>query len=106
LSAGQRQRIGLARALLGSPRLLILDEPNSNLDAEGETALVEALRSARAGGATVIVISHRPSLLVDASLVAVLVDGQLQHFGARDEVLAKIVPKARPALMEVSRGTA
>lgn len=106
LSAGQRQRIGLARALLGSPRLLILDEPNSNLDNDGETALVEALRSARAGGATVIVISHRPALLVDANLVAVVVDGQLQHFGARDEVLAKIVPKARPALMEVSRGTA
>jgi PrtD family type I secretion system ABC transporter len=106
LSAGQRQRIGLARALLGLPRLLILDEPNSNLDADGETALIEALRSARAGGATVIVISHRPSLLVDANLVAVVIDGQLQHFGARDEVLAKIVPKARPALMEVSRGTA
>ena len=106
LSAGQRQRLGLARALLGAPRLLILDEPNSNLDSEGEAALVEALRTARAGGATVIVISHRPSLLVDANMVAVLVDGQLQHVGPRDEVMAKIVPKARPALMEVSRGTA
>jgi PrtD family type I secretion system ABC transporter len=106
LSAGQRQRIGLARALLGSPRLLILDEPNSNLDTDGEAALVDALRSARAGGATVIVISHRPSLLADANLVAVVVDGQLQHFGARDEVLAKIIPKARPALIEVTRGTA
>jgi ABC-type protease/lipase transport system fused ATPase/permease subunit len=52
------------------------------------------------------VISHRPSLLADANLVAVVVDGQLQHFGARDEVLAKIIPKARPALIEVTRGTA
>ncbi|MFT3847435.1 MAG: ATP-binding cassette domain-containing protein [Propionivibrio sp.] len=94
LSAGQRQRIGLARALLGRPRLIVLDEPNSNLDAEGEIALLEALRSARLGGATIVMIGHRPSMLMDADLIAVLVDGQLQHFGSRNEILEKILPRS------------
>lgn len=94
LSAGQRQRIGLARALLGRPKLVVLDEPNSNLDAEGEIALLEALRTVRRGGATIVMIGHRPSLLMDADLIAVLVDGQLQQFGSRDEILAKILPSS------------
>lgn len=106
LSAGQRQRIGLARALLGEPRLVVLDEPNSNLDTEGEAALVEAMRRARAGGATIITISHRPSLLADADLIGVVVDGQMQNFGPRDEVFQKIVPPSRPALVEAPRGAA
>jgi PrtD family type I secretion system ABC transporter len=106
LSAGQRQRIGLARALLGEPSLLILDEPNSNLDAEGEAALLEALRRARAAGATIIMVGHRPSLLADADLIGVVVDGQLQHFGTRDEIIPKIVPKPRALLTEVSHGVA
>lgn len=108
LSAGQRQRIGLARALLGAPRLVVLDEPNSNLDAEGEQALLLAVQRLRETGATVIMVSHRPSLLAGADMLGVLVDGQLQHFGPRDEVLAKIQPKPtgpRP-LAEVPRGVA
>lgn len=107
LSAGQRQRVGLARALLGEPRLVVLDEPNSNLDADGEAALVLAVQRVRASGATVVMISHRPSLLADADMIGVVVDGQIQHFGPRDEVLAKIQPKpAGRALAEVPRGVA
>jgi len=96
LSAGQRQRVGLARALLGRPRLVVLDEPNSNLDTEGEQALVSAMREAKADGMTMIVISHRPSLLADADLIGVVVDGQLQQFGRREDVMQKIQPAAAP----------
>ncbi|HSG23465.1 MAG TPA: ATP-binding cassette domain-containing protein, partial [Azonexus sp.] len=104
LSGGQRQRIGLARALFRQPRLIVLDEPNSSLDNEGEAALLKAVSSARAAGSTIVMISHRPSALAGADMLAVLVDGQLQHFGPRDEVLAKVQPPApvRP-LSEVKR---
>ncbi len=104
LSGGQRQRIGLARALFRQPRLIVLDEPNSSLDNEGEAALLKAVNSARAAGSTIVMISHRPSALAGADLLAVMVDGQLQHFGPRDEVLAKVQPPApvRP-LSEVKR---
>ena len=104
LSAGQRQRVGLARALLGNPKLVVLDEPNSNLDSDGERALVQAVKSVRDSGATVVMVSHRPALLAEADLLGVVVDGQLQHFGLRDEVLSKLQSKqgARP-LSEVPR---
>lgn len=96
LSGGQRQRIGLARALFEKPRLLILDEPNSNLDNEGEQALVSAILAARSYGATVVMISHRPSLLAACDYIAVLSEGRLAQFGPREEILSKLKAGAQP----------
>jgi PrtD family type I secretion system ABC transporter len=87
LSGGQKQRIGLARALYGNPVLLILDEPNSNLDAAGSTALNLAVRQAKADGIAVIVMSHRPVGIAECDLILVLEDGVAKAFGPRDEVL-------------------
>jgi PrtD family type I secretion system ABC transporter len=95
LSGGQRQRIGLARALFRQPRLIVLDEPNASLDAEGDTALLQAIGRARDAGSTIVMITHRPSALAGADRLAVLVDGQLQHFGPREEVLARMQPQAQ-----------
>lgn len=91
LSAGQRQRVALARALYGEPFLVVLDEPNSNLDAEGEQALSEAILSVRARGGIVIVVAHRPSALASVDLVLMMADGRMQAFGPKDEVLAQIL---------------
>jgi PrtD family type I secretion system ABC transporter len=91
LSAGQRQRIALARALYGDPFLLVLDEPNSNLDADGEKALVAAILKVKARGGIVIVVAHRPSVLSAADKVAAISNGQLAAFGPRDDVLRKIL---------------
>ncbi|MBL8575330.1 MAG: type I secretion system permease/ATPase [Hyphomicrobiaceae bacterium] len=91
LSAGQRQRIGLARALYGEPFLVVLDEPNANLDAEGETALMKAVRSVRDRGGVVVVMAHRPSALAEVDLVLVIKDGKQVMFGPKDEVLKKAV---------------
>ena len=90
LSGGQRQRIALARALYGNPKVLILDEPNANLDTEGEQALAEALTKAKKSGQAIVVISHRASLLSIVDNVAVLKDGVLLRFGERDTVLAEL----------------
>jgi len=99
LSAGQRQRIGLARALYGDPKLIVLDEPNSNLDDVGEAALVQAILGLRERRATVVLISHRPSVLKVVDKVAVIKDGQVEAYGPRDEVLAKILkPKPVPMM--------
>jgi ATP-binding cassette subfamily C protein len=92
LSGGQRQRIALARALYGNPFLVVLDEPNSNLDAEGEAALTRAVCGIRARGGIAIVIAHRPSALAGVDLVLVLANGQAQAFGPKDEVLKKVTP--------------
>ena len=103
LSAGQRQRIGLARALYGKPFLVVLDEPNSNLDAEGEEALAKAIQSVRARGGIVMCVAHRPGVLAVVDTIAVVGNGQITAFGPRDEVLQKAVkpqpgqPAAAPA---------
>lgn len=103
LSGGQRQRIGLARAIYGSPKYLVLDEPNSNLDDQGERELVEAIRRIKAGGATVIVITHRTMVLQCVDKILVMRDGAAQSFGPRDQVLAALAapqdkkPALRPA---------
>jgi PrtD family type I secretion system ABC transporter len=92
LSVGQRQRIGLARALYGDPALVVLDEPNSNLDAEGETALSNAILALKERKATVVVVAHRPSAITHVDKLLMLVDGETRAFGPRDEVLNKIAP--------------
>ena len=94
LSAGQRQRIGLARALYKNPFLVLLDEPNSNLDAAGEAALSQAICDIRQRQGIAIVIAHRPSALTQVSHVLVMRDGKMDMFGPRDEILLKITPPA------------
>ncbi|TVR81028.1 MAG: type I secretion system permease/ATPase [Rhodospirillales bacterium] len=97
LSGGQRQRIGLARALYRQPRLLVLDEPNANLDTDGETALQRAILNAKGWGATVILVTHAPRVLAPADKLLVLQDGQVRLFGPREEVLAKLSPPTAAA---------
>lgn len=94
LSAGQRQRLALARALYGEPFLVVLDEPNSNLDAVGDSAVTDAIRSVRRRGGIAIVIAHRPSALAGVDAVLAMANGQTQALGPRDEVLRKIVKPA------------
>jgi ABC-type protease/lipase transport system fused ATPase/permease subunit len=87
-SAGQRQRIGIARAVYGEPPILVLDEPNSNLDQEGEAALATTLSFLKAKGKTVVLVTHRPSALAHVDKVLLLMAGQVAAYGPRDEVLA------------------
>ena len=94
LSPGQRQRIALARALYRAPRLLALDEPNSNLDGEGEEALGAALEEASARGITVLVVAHRMAVVRSVRKLLLLNDGVMQAFGNRDEVLARLTQSA------------
>jgi ATP-binding cassette subfamily C protein len=108
LSAGQRQRLGLARALYGNPFLVVLDEPNANLDAEGEGAVTQAIRNVRERGGIAIVIAHRPSVLSAVDLLIVMRNGTVAAFGPRDEVLAKTVaphPRAAGPVSAKATGT-
>ena len=101
LSAGQRQRVALARALYRDPFLVVLDEPNSNLDSEGEEALTQAILGVRQRGGIVIVVAHRPSALASVDLVLVMAKGSAIGLGPKDEILSKVLaptPAARPAL--------
>jgi PrtD family type I secretion system ABC transporter len=107
LSAGQRQRVALARALYRDPFLLVFDEPNSNLDAEGEQALTQAILGARARGRIVVVIAHRPSALAGVDLVLMMADGKAQTFGPKDEVLNKVLRRpGGPAAAEAGQSPA
>ncbi|MGB9366369.1 MAG: type I secretion system permease/ATPase [Xanthobacteraceae bacterium] len=98
LSAGQRQRVALARALYRDPFLIVLDEPNSNLDADGDKALTQAIMRSRARGAIVIVVAHRPSALAGVDQVLAMMNGKPHALGPRDEILAKLFnpPAAAP----------
>jgi ATP-binding cassette subfamily C exporter for protease/lipase/ATP-binding cassette subfamily C protein EexD len=87
LSPGQRQRVALARALYGDPRLVVLDEPNSNLDGAGEIALAQALSQLRADGVTSVVITHRPALIAHVDKVLMLEAGRVTQFGPAAEVM-------------------
>lgn len=96
LSAGQRQRIGLARALLGAPRFIVLDEPNASLDADGEEALLQALEGLKAGGTTIVIVSHKASIFRSADKMMLLREGRVELFGPRDEVMARVAPRPLP----------
>jgi ATP-binding cassette subfamily C exporter for protease/lipase len=102
LSGGQRQRIALARAMHGSPALLVLDEPNSNLDDQGEAALVNAVLEMKRQGSTVVLITHRTSVLRAVDKLMLLRDGQIQMFGPRDEVLGALA-KANQQLAQAQQ---
>jgi PrtD family type I secretion system ABC transporter len=91
LSAGQAQRVALARALYGDPFLIVLDEPNSNLDTEGDEALTRAIRGARERGAIAVVVAHRPVGIEGVDQILVLRDGRMQAFGPKEQVLAQVL---------------
>jgi ABC-type protease/lipase transport system fused ATPase/permease subunit len=97
LSGGQRQRIALARALFGNPRLVVLDEPNANLDAEGEMALLDALAALKARGVTLIMVGHRHKLMAQLDKLAVLKDGAFEAFGPTAAILPRLGTPARPS---------
>jgi len=105
LSGGQRQRVGLARALYGQPALVVLDEPNANLDMDGDAALARALSGLRAAGAIVVVITHRPQLLSQVDKIILMQKGQAVRVGLRDEILPVLLqPGVGPRVQPPQRG--
>jgi PrtD family type I secretion system ABC transporter len=109
LSGGQKQRLALARAVLRMPRFIVLDEPNSNLDAEGEAKLAVAIQEMKKAGSTVVLVSHRMTLFGLVDMVAVMQDGTLAKFGPRDAILNELAGQNRrtasPPLQAVQTGT-
>jgi PrtD family type I secretion system ABC transporter len=115
LSAGQRQRIGLARAVYGTPNLIVLDEPNANLDQAGDEALSEALKRIKSRGTTIVLVTHKPNLLGVADRVMLLSEGALKLFGPTDQVLQQLrgprvvpgptMPKPDPAAGQIANGS-
>jgi ATP-binding cassette subfamily C protein/ATP-binding cassette subfamily C protein EexD len=103
LSGGQRQQIGLARAMFGNPKLIVLDEPNSNLDGDAESALLRALAELKRRGTTVVLVSHRPVLVQGVEKVLLMRDGAVEMFGPRAEVLKKIMKPATPIAAPAGR---
>ena len=97
LSGGQRQRVGLARAIYGDPVFVVLDEPNSSLDEEGDAALARSVQELKARGTTFVLMTHRTSILPVVDKMLVLRDGQQQAFGPRDEVLAALTKAVQAA---------
>lgn len=106
LSSGQRQRVGLARTLYGDPKVVVLDEPNANLDADGENALSAAITGLKERGATIVMVSHKPSALAQADKLMIVRGGRIERMGPRDEVLRAMQPQppqqppGRPTLAE------
>jgi len=103
LSAGQRQRVGLARTMLGDPAFIVLDEPNASLDAEGEDALLQAMETMKARGATVVIISHKPGIFRSADKLLVLREGRIDLFGPKDQVMARLMKPAEVRSIEAGR---
>lgn len=103
LSGGYRQRIGLARAVYGDPSLVVLDEPSSNLDVDGDAALAECILQLKKRGTTIIIVSHRPATLGVADKILLLRDGAVEMFGGRNEVMARLT---RPVPVQAVQGTA
>jgi len=103
LSAGQRQRVGLARTMLGDPAFIVLDEPNASLDAEGEEALLKAIEAMKANGATVVIISHKAGIFRAADKMLVVREGRVDLFGPRDQVLNRLMKPAEPRAVEAGR---
>jgi ABC-type protease/lipase transport system fused ATPase/permease subunit len=102
LSGGQRQRLGLARAIYGSPRLVVLDEPNSNLDGAGEEALRQVLAHLKRENVTVVIVAHKPSLLVVVDKILVLRNGMIERFGPTATIMAAFAPPAAPRVAQAS----
>lgn len=106
LSAGQRQRIGIARAIYGRPRLVVLDEPNANLDLTGEAALLTTLRHLQQDGCTVVVVTHRTNVLQVVQKIALLVQGTLARYGSREDVRAAMARSTQPVVPPRQAGSA